>query len=265
MDKKMSDFVKNNDIIIPPSGKVELSDKVCPVCERTGELDPFWAYTRAHVDVSAFKKKLASLPKETWEDDGQVDNVKVVRPSHDQWGIQKIIFTFCDDFLLRVFDFPWFKDEEWRSLLLPIFKSIDVDESKVVRCLLASMGPHTSIPVHHDTGYWVKYTHRIHVAIESGEGVNFWAGPNDSQMEKYSFDEGRVVELNNQAKHAVENNMERRRVHLIFDYVEDHPINRMNLQPGQALSQTRRTIDLVTEAGSRRCPTFIIIGAQKSG
>lgn len=34
------------------------------------------------------------------------------------------------------------------------------------------------------------------------------------------FDEGRVVELNNQAKHAVTNRWSRNRVHLILDYVD---------------------------------------------
>lgn len=35
----------------------------------------------------------------------------------------------------------------------------------MVRCLLASMPPGCVIPVHHDTGHWVKHSHRIHVAI----------------------------------------------------------------------------------------------------
>lgn len=39
-------------------------------------------------------------------------------------------------------------------------------------------------------------------------------------MRKVMFDEGRVVELNNQAKHAVTNAWSRHRVHLILDYVD---------------------------------------------
>ena len=37
------------------------------------------------------------------------------------------------------------------------------------------------------------------------------------------------------------------------------------LQPGEKLNQTRRSIDLARDAGSRSTPSFIIIGAQKSG
>jgi hypothetical protein len=84
------------------------------------------------------------------------------------------------------------------------------------------------------------------------------------------FDEGRIVELNNQAKHSVHNGMsDTHRVHLIFDYVDDHPIKqRIQLQPGEVIHQTRRSIDLAREVGNgqerRKSPTFIIIGAQVS-
>jgi hypothetical protein len=50
------------------------------------------------------------------------------------------VFTFCDDFLLKVVDLPWSRDEEWRSLLRPIYAALGVDESKVVRSLLARYG-----------------------------------------------------------------------------------------------------------------------------
>lgn len=127
------------------------------------------------------------------------------------------------------------------------------------------MPPGCIIPVHHDTGYWVKHTHRLHVAIITDPKVDFFVGPNDTSLQKVVFDEGRIVELNNQAKHAVNNASDIWRVHLIFDYVEAHPITRYILQPGEKVNQTRRSIDLAREAGSRPCPSFIIIGAQKAG
>jgi hypothetical protein len=144
------------------------------------------------------------------------------------------------------------------------------------------------------------------------------------------FQVGSIVELNNQAKHAVWNRMaDRHRVHLIFDYIEEgyHPrtvywlprdittteqqvtatvslnnlkinkeedstkqsekveiysIPRLQLQPNEVVYQTRRTIDLARESvleskegeaniskericSNRVIPSFIIIGAQKSG
>jgi len=88
-------------------------------------------------------------------------------------------------------------------------------------------------------------------------------------LSQYSFDEGRIVELNNQAKHFVTNaSADTHRVHLIFDYVDDHPIKqRFLLQPGEKVYQTRRSIDLEREVQDaeverRKAPTFVIIGAQ---
>lgn len=289
---------------IPIDGFVPLIDKQIPICDRqeiiaaataaaAGEasssssvhlssssdlnsnvtnspLHADFAFTRGMIDVSGWKSTLSSLPSNVWEDEEQEGNVKLTRPAHDAWGIKKIIFTFCDDFLQKVFDLPWSQQPMWRKLLLPVYEACGIKESQVVRSLLASMPPGISIPVHHDTGYWVKHTHRLHLAIESdSELVNFYVGATDDTLHKISFDEGRIVELNNQAKHAVDNKMtDRWRVHLIFDYVDDddHPIkSRYLLQPGEKINQTRRSIDLARDAGSRPTPSFIIIGAQKCG
>ncbi|KAJ1416801.1 hypothetical protein B484DRAFT_334437 [Ochromonadaceae sp. CCMP2298] len=248
---------------------VRLEDKAHPVCEGQPPFAPHYAYTRSIVDVSKLKEKLLTMPQELWDDERQDGNVRMMRPSHDAWGIKKIVFNFSDDFLLKTLDFPWSQQPEWRELLLPIYESIGVDESRVVRSLLASIPPGVGIPIHHDTGYWVKHTHRCHVAIVTGKEVEFQVGPTPELMQKYLFDEGRVVELNNQAKHSVANSMPTHRVHLIFDYVDDHPVHgRLLLRPGEELHQTRRSIDVArgdVEGGSRRAPTFVIIGAQKCG
>jgi hypothetical protein len=90
-------------------------------------------------------------------------------------------------------------------------------------------------------------------------------------------------------QHAVSNQWDQYRTHLILDYVEDYPVSALQLQPGAKLAQTRRSIDLVAAtataaaaAGSGHAvadassasstaggnssqnvlPSFIIIGAQ---
>ncbi|CAM9891990.1 unnamed protein product, partial [Hapterophycus canaliculatus] len=151
--------------------------------------------------------------------------------------------------------------------LQPVLDVLEIPEEKMVRCLLASMPPGCVIPVHHDTGYWVQHTHRVHVAIVTDVAeVDFFVGPDPEHMRKVVFDEGRVVELNNQAKHAVTNRWSRHRVHLILDYVDDYPVNSVRLSPGARLTQTRRSIDV--EGLAKRegpDPAFIILGAQKCG
>ena len=154
------------EVIVPRDGEVSLADKQCPIHELqdswfTDELD--LVYTRGKVDITALKEKILSLPAEMWDDENQEGNVKLKRPSHDAWGIKKIVFTFCDDYIMKVLDLPWSRNEEWKNLLSPIYSAIGVDENRIIRSLLASMPPGMTIPVHHDTGYWVKHAHRIHV------------------------------------------------------------------------------------------------------
>jgi hypothetical protein len=259
-------------VVLPPLGRVPLSDKLIPLCQRELREDEALAYTYKQLDTSEFKKYLLSCPPDVWEDDYHaVHNVKMTRPAHDAWGIKKIMFTFCDDFLQKVIDLPFSQAEEWRRFLLPIYEACGVPESRVVRSLLASMPPGSTIPVHHDTGYWVQHTHRMHVAICSdSDTVFFYVGhkdePGEAGLHKYEFNEGRLVELNNQAKHAVTNNWDQNRVHFIFDYVDEgFPVQRFTMSPGETLNQTRRSIDLKRHAGSRPTPSFVIIGAQKCG
>ena len=104
--------------------------------------------------------------------------------------------------------FPWWQSPEWRDLIIPYLDAIGVDETKVrevnpftndaqcdnhqiVRCLLARMPGGSTIPVHHDTGYWVPRTHRVHVPIITSEKVVFRVGKTPSQLMRYSFNEGR--------------------------------------------------------------------------
>lgn len=285
----MSVFCSEDAGIVPPEGMVCLADKLCPVYEQPPPYHPHYAYTRGVLDAKtllAWKTQLSSMGIEKWNDKNQVGNVRMVRPAHDAWGINKIVFNFCDDFLQKVLDFPWGKDHIWRDLLCSVYKAAGIDGSKVVRCLLARLPPGVTIPVHHDTGYWVKHTHRLHMAIETHKDVEFRVGPTRDNMQKYLFDEGRIVELNNQAMHSVDNKTSAvYRVHLIFDYVDAFPITRRyQLEPGERLLQTRRSIDLASEvqaaaaaaaqlttaskgadASREKHPAFIIIGAQKCG
>lgn len=171
--------------VIPPFGKVELADKVEPTYLK----DPaeVYAFTRAKIDIKPWKDKLATLSEAFWSGEEQEGNVKLVRPAHDAWGIQKVVFTFCDDFLLKVVDLPYSQQEDWKKLIQSVYNAVGIDEKKVVRCLLARMPPGVKIPVHHDTGFWVQHTHRVHLAIHSGEEVEFWVGHNEDSMQQVSL------------------------------------------------------------------------------
>lgn len=173
--------------VIPLPGIIPLTQKTRPTCEIPQEEGVPYVVTRGMVSVEPWKQKFSKLSEEFWDDEHQVGNVKLTRPAHDAWGIQKIVFVFCDDFLQRIYDLPFSNDPEWKPLLDEIYSIMNVDPKKVVRCLLARMPSGVKIPVHHDTGYWVRKTHRCHVAIETGEEVQFFVGPTEDSMLEVRF------------------------------------------------------------------------------
>lgn len=230
-------------------------------------------------------------PTNLWnEDNAAQNNVKITRPSHDAWGIKKIMLVFCDDFLDTIYTLPWYQcsssggasaslGKKMHAAIQPILDVLGINQSQMVRCLLAALPPGVTIPIHHDTGEWVKYTHRVHVPIIMPGGdpskVLFRCGPTEQSMERIDCTPGHVFEMNNQAKHAVTNGGAEFRVHLILDYVnptffemrasQNCPVKRVDLSAGEIITQTRRSIDRAKEAGSRPQPSFLILGAQKAG
>ena len=174
-------------------------------------------------------------------------NTFIARPYHDRLGIGNVPFIFCDDNVHTVYHCPWYR--EWRPLLLPIFAAIGVDEARVVRCVLARLPPGVSIPPHHDSGHWVAMTHRMHCAIVTDPAVVFSAGTTDRTLQRHHLPLGALCELNNAAKHAVDNGSSIYRVHMMFDYVdgasvEDAPISArvVALAPGTELKRVGRAI-----------------------
>ncbi len=204
------------------------------------------------------------------------NNVHIVRPSHDAWGIKKIALIFCDDFLQTVYEMPWwYSNPAMKEAVQPILDSLKIKPGRIVRLIMAALPPHTTIPVHHDTGAWVSKTHRVHVPIvvDNPDQILFRCGPTESSMQRVNCTPGHVFEMNNQAKHAVSNCQENQkyRVHLILDYVDakksktDGTPHRIKLKPGEILLQTRRSIDRAIDKGKRPSPSFLILGAQKAG
>lgn len=198
------------------------------------------------------------------------NNVHIIRPSHDAWGIKKIALIFCDDFLQDVYEMPWYHGSvQMQQAIDPILEALNVNRERVVRCLLAALPPGVTIPVHHDTGEWVRHTHRVHipVIVSHPEQILFRCGPTEDNMDRLSCHPGHVFEINNQGKHAVSNCSEEHRIHMILDYVDPEFVikRRIQLQPGERLLQTRRSIDRAADFGKTPTPSFMILGAQKAG
>lgn len=217
-----------------------------------------------NIDISLLQQRIQTIGSKLWDPANQKDNVIVRRAGHDTWGIGKVVFIFCDDYLQKVFTFPYF--HSWHKELVPIFEQISIPLDRIVRCILASMPPGADIPVHHDTGSWVHFTHRMHLPVFTSPDIDFMVGSNDQNLQRFELKQSNLYELNNMSRHSVRNNSDQHRVHLIFDYVEeDYSFKHIDLKQNAVVWQTRRSVDLSTDYGTRVPPSFIVIGAQKAG
>ena len=214
----------------PPPGMVALSEKRCPTEDqpdaerRAGTAANKWCRCFGHADVSQLQRKLSELGDQAWTDAwAERENVPLKRPFHDKRGIGKLALIFCGTDLSQVYHLPqWYsggatrKDGDtgevgsgWAPLIEPIFASLGLRTTQVVRCLLAGMPGGAHITPHHDNGKWVSRTHRVHLPITTHSRLEFRAGPvfvsPPEELQRWAFDEGSVVELNNAAKHEVRN------------------------------------------------------------
>jgi len=245
-----------------------------------------------HVRVAPVQALLEQQGPSAWTADG---NVSMFRRGHDSWGVKKVMLLYADDAVERVLQFPWWqKGGPWYAAIIPILQELGIQEGHVARMLLASMEPGVVIPVHHDTGDWVKMMHRVHVAVQTNETVRFLVGKTEDKLERIRVAEGEAMELNNQCKHAVWHQGAEGvlpRVHLIIDHIDPSsaPLPVVQLTPGETLqyggglggTTLRRTADFVPELPLPRAkgemfdeppaapqewrgPRAVVVGAQKA-
>jgi hypothetical protein len=112
---------------------------------------------------------------------------------------------------------------EWSHLLLPVLteatRPYGYARGTFPRVMLARMAPGGIIHPHKDASPSAKWPHKIHVPLQTNDGVTFFV---DDQP--FHLPEGEAVEVNNMGKHAVENRGSTDRIHLIFEYYDlDQP------------------------------------------
>ena len=111
------------------------------------------------------------------------------------------------------------KNEEFLKLFGDDLKALNekylnkYKSGRMSRILLARLDEFSKIPSHNDSGIHLNSCRRTHIPIVTNDDVEFYV--NDEQ---YSFKENMVYEFDNTKKHAVYNNSEHKRVHMIVDW-----------------------------------------------
>jgi Aspartyl/Asparaginyl beta-hydroxylase len=171
------------------------------------------------VDISGIRAAILAIPESTWD----AENADKPNKFEALDRTRHIVFRFVDDFRdwRGSHDRPLWS--EWRERLLPVMEQATrpygYARAAYPRVMLARMAPGGIIHPHVDANPSAKWPHKIHVPILTNPKVGFLVGNT-----VHVFPEGEAVEVNNLGRHAVQNNGDTDRIHLIFEYYDlDQP------------------------------------------
>lgn len=85
---------------------------------------------------------------------------------------------------------------------------------RIGRALYIRLKPNCNIPIHQDHGYYLRNSHRFHVPIITNDNVKFYLNGDVINMKA-----GSCYEINNAQDHAVNNESDIERIHLVFDII----------------------------------------------
>ena len=167
------------------------------------------------VDIAALRERMLAIPEAVWdfENSSKPNGYRALdRTRH-------IVFRFIDgpgDWR-RSHDRPlWQAWQEWlEPPMLQAVRSYGYREGVFPRVMLARMPPGGAILPHQDTNVAARWPHKIHVPILTNPRVAFFIGD-----VVHHFPEGQAVEVDNMSLHAVRNDGEEDRIHLIFEYYD---------------------------------------------
>ncbi len=171
------------------------------------------------VDIVALRAAVLSLPAEVWnaEDADKPNRFEALdRTKH-------VVFRFVSDFADWRSGYDRALWPEWKALLEPVLaravEPYGYARGEFPRVMLARMAPGGVIRPHRDANPAAKWPHKIHVPLLTNDRVTFFIDGVGHHLA-----EGEAVEVSNMAVHAVRNDGDTDRIHLIFEYYDlDQP------------------------------------------
>lgn len=101
--------------------------------------------------------------------------------------------------------------------LKPIYEK-EFGKGDFHRVLITRLKPKSEISVHSDQGVALMQGRRTHIPLVTDKEIIFKSG---KDLESFHLEVGKVYELNNAKKHAVNNPTDKYRIHLIVDWLQD--------------------------------------------
>jgi Aspartyl/Asparaginyl beta-hydroxylase len=171
------------------------------------------------VDIAALKTAVLAIPEELWD----AENADKPNRFEALDRTRHIVFRFVDstrDWRASHDRAQW---AQWRALLEPVMRQAVTEygyaNGVFPRVMFARMAPGGEIKPHRDANAAAKWPHKIHVPLLTNSNVTFFVDGTG-----YRLPEGEAAEVNNMGVHAVRNDGESDRIHLIFEYYDaDQP------------------------------------------
>jgi hypothetical protein len=171
------------------------------------------------VEITALRAAVLAIPEAEWD----AENASKPNRFEALDATRHIAFRFVSALndWRNSYDRPLLA--EWRALLEPALeqavKPFGYARGTFPRIMLARMPIGGVILPHRDANPAAKWPHKIHVPLLTNDQVTFYV-----DGEGYHFAEGEAVEVNNMGVHAVRNDGDTDRIHLIFEYYDvDQP------------------------------------------
>ncbi len=167
------------------------------------------------VDIAALRGAVLALPESEWER----ENADKPNRFEALDATRHIVFRFISTMRdwRTGYDRPLWA--EWRALIEPVLAQAVAPygyaDGVFPRVMLARMPGGGVIKPHRDANPAAKWPHKIHVPLQTSEGVTFLIDGTG-----YHLPEGEAAEVNNMAVHGVENRGAADRIHLIFEYYD---------------------------------------------
>ena len=176
---------------------------------------PFDFKFLGNIDITLILKNLSTFTEEQWNEHTH-RNADFRAHKHtntldilwDKESLKTGLTGAKNKINYKQLDFDYIK-----NLLQPIYEK-HYGPGYFIRVLLPRLKPGGSIPTHKDNGKSLMEVKRTHIPLITNENIFFRVGGTTKNLKA-----GEVWEINNARKHAVNNNSEEHRIHLIVDYL----------------------------------------------
>jgi hypothetical protein len=168
---------------------------------------------KKNYDVSTIKTLVEKLQEEWFLDTSRQDTMFVHRHTQSYILRKVSIVDWTKGSPLKQLDI---KDdtEIWKETLLIIKDLEEMCEGVVSQALYINLPAKKTIPPHEDAGEYFFHVRRHHIPIITNPGVDFFIEGDTKNMK-----EGECWEINHSRTHAVFNEGDEDRIHLLIDII----------------------------------------------